>query len=341
MNKDKEEFINRLRHIREFADVSAIRVKTQCRLCGDSKKDPNKKRFYILCDPIDSEPVKYICFNCGAYGMLTADILAEIIGPDAEEIPLLKRINKTSLHDSGTARVNKYRNDRVIPVIIPPPRKTDSTVQKIRYLNSRIGYNIPVEDYNQLKLVFSIAEFLQVNKISVIEKFKNLIPLYDRDYIGWLSVKNEYLLLRDITGKNKYRYVKYNIFGMEDNAHSFYTISNGVNTISQENIDIVVAEGPFDILSVVYNLYGGIKKDCVFMSTNHGQFYHPLLYYFNKGLVGSNIYLDIYRDSDSIVDYWVLQNQIKIYTKNYRVFRNRIGKDFGVPKNEFEIEEEF
>lgn len=341
MNKDKEEFINRLRHIREFADVSAIRVKTQCRLCGDSKKDPNKKRFYILCDPIDSEPVKYICFNCGAYGMLTADILAEIIGPDAEEIPLLKRINKTSLHDSETARVNKYRNDRVIPVIISPPRKTDSTVQKIRYLNSRIGYNIPVEDYNQLKLVFSIAEFLQVNKISVIEKFKNLIPLYDRDYIGWLSVKNEYLLLRDITGKNKYRYVKYNIFGMEDNAHSFYTISNGVNTISQENIDIVVAEGPFDILSVVYNLYGGIKKDCVFMSTNHGQFYHPLLYYFNKGLVGSNIYLDIYRDSDSIVDYGVLQNQIKIYTKNYRVFRNRIGKDFGVPKNEFEIEEEF
>lgn len=341
MNKDKEEFINRLRHIREFADVSAIRVKTQCRLCGDSKKDPNKKRFYILCDPIDSEPVKYICFNCGAYGMLTADILAEIIGPDAEEIPLLKRINKTSLHDSGTARVNKYRNDRVIPVVIPPPRKTNSTVQKIRYLNSRIGYNIPVEDYNQLKLVFSIAEFIQVNKISVIEKFKSLIPLYDRDYIGWLSVKNEYLLLRDITEKNKYRYVKYNIFGMEDNAHSFYTISNGVNTISQENIDIVVAEGPFDILSVVYNLYGGIKKDCVFMSTNHGQFYHPLLYYFNKGLVGSNIYLDIYRDSDSIVDYGVLQNQIKIYTKNYRVFRNRIGKDFGVPKNEFEIEEEF
>lgn len=341
MNKDKEDFINRLHHIREFADVSAIRVKTQCRLCGDSKKDANKKRFYILCDPIDNEPVKYICFNCGAYGMLTADMLADIVGPDAEEITLLKRINKTALHDSGNTRVNRYRNDRVIPVVIPPPRKTDSTIRKIRYMNNRIGHSIPIEDYQQLKLVFSMAEFLQVNKISVPEKYKGLIPLYDRDYIGWLSVKNEYLVMRDITGKNKFRYVKYNLFGMEDNAHSFYTVGNGVNTISQENIDIVVAEGPFDILSVIYNLYGEIKRDCVFMSTNHGQFYHPLLYYFNKGLVGSNVYVDIYRDSDSIVDYGMLKGQLKIYTKNYRVFRNRLGKDFGVPKDKFELEEEF
>ena len=95
-----------------------------------------------------------------------------------------------------------------------------------------------------------------------------------------------------------------------------------------------------DILSIVYNIYGGIVPDCVFMSTNHGAFYHPMLYYLNKGLVGSNVYIEIYKDSDSIMNYHLLQNQLKIYTKHYKVFYNGIGKDFGVPKDEFELLEE-
>jgi hypothetical protein len=147
-------------------------------------------------------------------------------------------------------------------------------------------------------------------------------------------------VLRDITGHRQFRYIKFNIFGMESNAHSFFTVQNGVNTISQNPIRFVVAEGPFDILSIMYNIYGGITKDCIFMSTNHGAFYNPLLYYINKGLVGSNIYIDIYRDSDSIMDYELLRNQLKIYTKNFAVYRNAIGKDFGVPKKEFQIERE-
>ena len=93
-------------------------------------------------------------------------------------------------------------------------------------------------------------------------------------------------------------------------------------------------------MSIVYNMYGGIVPDCLFMSTNHGAFYTPLLYYINKGLVGSNVWIDIYRDADSIMDYQKLKQQMKIYTRNYAVYRNAIGKDFGVPKSKYEIERE-
>jgi hypothetical protein len=40
------------------------------------------------------------------------------------------------------------------------------------------------------------------------------------------------------------------------------------------------------------------------------------------------------------MDYELLRNQLKIYTKNFAVYRNAIGKDFGVPKKEFQIERE-
>jgi recombinational DNA repair protein RecR len=339
---DKSEFLEILRHNRNCVPVGDIRVKTRCVLCGDSKRDANKKRLYIVCDPNDpSDPVKYICFNCGEFGLLTPDMFSMITGSDNDEdIRLLKRINKMAFNSSGGVRVNKYKNNKEINVIIPPPRKTQNTIRKIRYMNERIGVQVPLEDYERLKLVFSIREFLQINNIPLLKKYQPFIETYERDYIGWLSVKNEYIILRDITGKNKFRYVKFNIFGMESNAHSFFTIKNGINTISQNPIRFVVTEGPFDILSVVYNIYGGIAEDCIFMSTNHGAFYNPLLYYINKGLVGSNIYIDIYRDSDSIMDYELLRNQLKLYTKNFSVYRNSIGKDFGVPKEKFIIERE-
>lgn len=343
MNIDKQDFLLQLQRDRLFDRVGDVRVKTKCILCGDSKKDPNKKRLYILCDPYDNDVVTYICFNCGEYGLLTVDMLGQIVGEDAELLNLLRRINRFAKSDSKNKKVNKYKNNRVIPVELPSPRKTPQTIAKIRYLNNRIGYPIPVEDYKKLKLVFSIQDFLAINNILVPKKYQFLIPQFETDYVGFLSVKNEYLILRDITGKHKdkFRYVKYNLFGIQSNAHAFYTISNTVNTISQQPIHIIMAEGPMDILSVIYNMYGGIVPDNVFISTNNGTFYHPAMYYINKGLVGSNIFVDIYRDSDSIMDYQLLRKQIRPFTKNFKVYRNAIGKDFGVPKDQYEIIEEY
>ena len=342
MNNDKSEMLAILRRNRNCKEVGEIRVKTKCVLCGDSKKDPTKQRLYILCDPTNpSEPVLYKCFNCDESGVLTVDILRMILGGvNDNEAALLKRINRTANNDSGNMRVNRYKNNREINVIIPTPKKSPYTVQKIRYMNKRLGFKVPLEDYQRLKLIFSIKEFLNINNISLPEKYSYFIDNYEMNYIGWLSVKNEYIILRDITEKQKFRYVKFNLFGMQTNAHSFYTIRNGINTISQNPIKIIATEGPFDIMSVAYNIYGGIIPDCVFLSTNHGAFYNPLLYYINKGLVGSNIFIEIYRDSDSILDYSLLKQQLKIYTKHFSVYRNSIGKDFGVSKLEFNIEQE-
>lgn len=342
INVDKQYFLDNLKGYRECVPVGEVRVKTRCVLCGDSNKDPNKKRLYILCDPGDNSFVQYMCFNCGESGVLSADMLTQIIGDDPEMVQLLRRINKYANFDSNNIKVNKYKNTKEIAVEIPEPKKTNETIRKIQYLNKRIGYRIPLEDYQRLKFVFDLGEFLYVNRIPIPEKYKGLIEQFRSDYVGVLSTKNEYVILRDITGKHtgKFRYVKYNLYGMKTNAYAFYNINNAVNTLSREPIRIVAAEGPMDILSIVYNIYGGIQRDIVFLSTNNGTFYTPLMYYLNKGLVGSNIYIEIYRDADSIINYTKLKNQIHPFTKNFSVYRNTIGKDFGVPKDQFQIEKE-
>ena len=46
-NQDKEQFLSALQRSSYCQPVGDIRVKTRCCLCGDSKKDMNKKRLYI------------------------------------------------------------------------------------------------------------------------------------------------------------------------------------------------------------------------------------------------------------------------------------------------------
>ncbi len=343
MDSDKEELFSILRNHRGCHDVGDGRIRTRCILCGDSKKDPHKMRLNIKCDPHNpTEPVMFICFNCGESGILTTDMLAAILGGENElEMELLRRINKTARRSDKGLRVNKYKGSKVRQVIIPPPRKQMNTVRKIQYMNKRIGVTIPLEDYQKLKLIFSLQEFLVTNQLGLNPKYEYIANKLENDYLGWLSVDNEYIIFRDITGNHKERYVKYKIDKLVDsNIHSFYGISNQVNVISQNPIHIIATEGPFDILSVVYNMYGKIVPDCIFLSVNHGLFLTPILYYLNKGIVGSNIYIDIYRDSDSVVNYTELKNDLKIYTRNFTVYRNVIGKDFGVPKDQYQIERE-
>ena len=108
----------------------------------------------------------------------------------------------------------------------------------------------------------------------------------------------------------------------------------------QEDIHIVAAEGVFDIISLFYNVFDADDTNKIFCATCNGQYRNALMYYINKGLVGRNIYVDIYRDNDNdkFMNYKKLKAELKSYTKNYRVYYNTLSKDFGVPKDMIDID---
>lgn len=317
---------------------------TQCVLCGDSKKNPYKKRLYIHCDPmVPEEPVWYKCFNCNACSILTKDMLDAIAdGAPMEVLQALRKSNKTALDDDGSKKVNRFYNRGEIKLIFPPLK--ESHLHKYRYLcKERLGIAIPPEDFQNLKIVWSLKDFIQENHLTLQDTGNpDITPaLLERDYIGFASVNNEYINFRDTTGKNKYRWYKYNVFGMEGNLHSFYAISNQVNLFSRDEIHIIVAEGTLDTLGILYHIYGGNQGNNVFLSTCNGSFETTIHYYIRKGLLGSNIWIDCYIDNDTKYNFKRLQKKLSSYVnhRHIRIFHNRLRKDFGYPANEIDVEE--
>lgn len=320
-----------------------IQYRTKCILCGDSKKDPNKMRLGIKVDPSNiDEPILYHCFNCERRGVLTNWMLKEIAGGGPESIAKMNvdAINNSILNSPGNIKTNRYKNTRTINVKVPPLYKDLNSIRKAKYLFDRLGRVIDPKEFGNLKIVWSLETFLQENSIRYRGDYAWLL---DKDYIGFLSVNNDFIIFRDVTGTHKMRYVKYNIFDLYDNSQCFYSIPGKVDLLSTKDLHIKIAEGTFDTLSVLYNVEEGSRDNTIYLSSSNADFYTPLLYYFQKGLVGSNIFIDIYKDNDSRINYNLLKKRLKTYTlsvSNTKVYYNNYTdeKDFGVPKERIQVE---
>ena len=325
---------NTLKDMPGVVATSSIQLETRCFLCGDSKKNPNKKRLGIKADFNNpDEPIVFQCFNCGATGVFTVDMLKQMGIDDKESTRALRHMNTEILKDDGTKRVNKYKNTKEVQIEFPPLYKKDSVLEKIKYLYDRVGYKIPIEDFEKLKIVFDLGDFLKQNKINPINDYTNLLI---RDYIGFLSVNNEYIIFRDITNKNKMRYIKYNIFGVLDNTNSFYAIKNSVDLLSPEDIHICISEGTFDMVSLYCNVFDRDIRNKICIASCNGSFIVPIKHYISKGLVGSNIKIDCYQDNDTKINFKNMRKELKpyiVYNDNFSVMYNTLYKDFGVPKD--------
>lgn len=335
----KRELFTELSHIKGVEPVNSHQLITRCILCGDSAKNPNKKRLGIKIDCDNpEEPVLYQCFNCGQTGVLTSSMIREIGCDDSYVIRGLKEVNGKALKSEGNTKVNKYKNIKEVKVELPPLTKNPVYMRKAVYLLNRIGnVNMKIEDFQKLRIVWSLKDFLLVNGLRQRNGHTDTLDKY---YIGFLSANNEYIIFRDITNKGKLRYVKYNIFGVYDNSNAFYTIKNQLDPLTQRNIHIIASEGPFDIISLLYNVFNGDDRDKIYCATCNGQYKNTLNYYLDKGLVGRNIFIDIYRDNDNdrVMDYAKLKDHLKPYTKHFNVFYNTLSKDFGVPREKIDID---
>lgn len=337
----KKEIYDRLASCPAIHKKSDIQLVTRCVLCGDSKKNQSKERLYIKVNIYDeSEPIMYNCFNCFESGLLTTQIIQDIGIFDSELEDAIRIINKNAIHDDGT-KVNRYKNIKEIKVELPPLHTDEKSLNKAKYLFSRIGKVINPEDYQSLRIVWNLREFLQVNDISIEDKDIWKIDMIDKDYIGFLSVHSEYIAFRDVTEDNKFRWIKYNIFDVVDSSHSFYTMKGAIDLLSMEDIHIVVTEGPLDLVSLRYNVFDNDIRNKIMISTCNGSFMNPIMYYIRKGFVGQNIKIDCYQDNDTRLNFKSIRSQLKPYifeNDNFTVYYNTLSKDFGVPKNKIQVD---
>ena len=316
-----------------ISNSSNTNFQTRCPYCGDSHNQLHG-HLSIKVDENDDSICLYRCFKCSESGILTSQVMEDIGCPlptdDAKALDTLNRPNNKSTY--GRQKPLNYK----VPVIINP---VDYKV-KIEYLNHRLGLDFTPDMIKDCKIILSIMDFFTQNKIKIPDHINpRFIKLIEENYVGFLSANNNKMIFRKIgNNENLRRYIKLSIDPYNTSPNNFFSLINPpIDILYTDPINIHIAEGTFDIISVKYNLdHDPSQKHLFFASCgyNFGTIIKWLIY---MG-VNTDLIIHIYSDNDKS-DYEnkkVILNPLNnCWIDKVFIHRNMYDheKDFGVPKD--------
>lgn len=332
-NDFSEKYIAFLLHNLPAAKPAAGRseVVCKCKYCADSR-DPRHGHMYISIPSTESDPSFHYCQKCHTGGIVDSRKLIEWGIYDPEIASVLGTINK-----AAAAMGKTVGYDRVVYDFMNYAYDRESAQLKAKYINDRLSLNLTIDEMLQEKVVFNLGEALYTNRINTYTRHANIIKQISDNFVGFLSFDNNFVNFRKCTNNPVYqsidkRYINYNIHDKKDNTEKFYVMPGMHDLSIPTRIPVHVAEGPFDILSIKYNLR---KKANGIYAAISGSAYKGLLIHLINTLKMYYIEVHVYPDNDEHGDDHVM-NDIKTFLKPYMipmyVHRNIYPgqKDFGV-----------
>lgn len=305
----------------------------RCQYCADSK-NPNKGHFYISIPKNENDLSFFHCKKCGSFGMVTHNKLIEWGIYDPNIAVDLQVHNKNALNNP----VNFIYKRGVIHNIKYNHITDDKLSRfKLKYINDRLGLKLDFDDCLREKIILNLSDLLGANKLE-LTRHPNIIEALDCNFVGFLSHDNSFVNMRNLEiSDNLYegidrRYINYNLFKNMDNTNKFYAVPNNIDIMRP--VDIHIAEGPFDILSVYHNIIGHTNNQ-IFTSIG-GNRYKGMIKYLitNLGIMLFNLHF--YVDND-VPDYIIEDIAILLepFQCHFYIHRNRFPgeKDYGVPSN--------
>lgn len=315
----------------------------RCPFCGDSRH-LKSAHFYINLPNSDDIPVMYHCKKCNNSGVLNRTVLKEL-GVEVIERDILSDLIRRHKKLSGNFVRGSNNNKSIYKFNTKYDLISMSEISewKMKYINNRLGLNLSYQDMIDCKIVLNLEDLYNTNDSRYFKytRDKRIVKELNDSFIGFLGYNNGVLNMRNLRpGKvSKYvdkRYVNYNLFSTEylEGTSKYYIIPTTVDTLNPESIKIHIAEGPFDILSIFYNLYNGNKYNSIYASIG-GKSYINLIKFLLCDLKIINTEIHIYFDNDvkkSEIEDIIYQLQyldLDIYF-HWNKFENE--KDYGVSK---------
>ena len=317
----------------------------RCPYCLDSQKSTLHTHMYIgldneLCFP-------YYCQRCTTSGIVDRNFLKDINVLDYTLIGEIEKFNKSN----STKKKSKKIVDETYDVkslikreslILPSFNGTDRENAKLKYINNRYSFNLEPEQYiNDYKIIFSFKSFIEQNEIEDLYLNDYMLKNLIRNYIGFLSSDQSYIIFRNIDPncKKNERYYMYNIFN-NPAGKRFYTCQSKINVLTPK-IELVLSEGTFDILGIREYFYKDNTENKIFASVN-GKGYGLVINHFAR-LGFLNMDISIYSDADvNIGMYHGLKKAYPIIASNStRVFYNTIEKDYGTKFEKIKLKSNF
>jgi len=268
-------------------------ISIRCPICGDSRKHRNSTHFFIKMEP----PYPYYCQRCKSFGLINHSFLQNIGIYDSELYILIKAANREIKKSNRL----KYKTHSKKELVIPDPSLNKINKIKLAYINSRLGINLSLEDLKNFKIILNLYDLLDANEIEYLTCSERMADTLDHNFIGFISYDNNYVIMRNLSKKEltNLRYYNYNIFGNYDNSRRFYTIPNKIDILSPV-VNVVTAEGVFDILGIYFNILKQNKENTIFVAVNGIGVNFMLKNLFKMGFLDIN--LSIYADSDNSLD---------------------------------------
>ena len=317
----------------------------RCPYCGDSR-NLKSAHFYINLPNSDDVPVMYHCKKCNVSGILNRTILrelgVEVVSDDvlSDLISRHKKLNGNFIRGSIKNK-SIYKFNTVYDMI----SISEMSEWKIKYINDRLGLNLSYQDMLDCKIVLNLFDLYNNEKNNWYLRYtrdKRVIQELNDSFIGFLGYNNGALNMRNLRpGKvSKFvdkRYVNYNLFDTDnlEGTSKYYIIPTTVDTLNPDPIKIHIAEGPFDILSIFYNIYNGNKYNSIYASIG-GKSYVNLIKFLLCDLKIINAEIHIYFDNDvSDKEIKNIISQLQYLNIDIYFHWNRFEdeKDYGVPKS--------
>lgn len=310
----------------------------RCQACGDSRT-LSHAHLSIHIDVDDDLPMFYRCFKCNDSGIVNRAKLIEWgVVLDADSEASLGIYNKKSKKKYRTKFSDKWE-DYFAPEIDP----TTLSEMKLAYLNARLGSDFTLTDAQKLKIVTSLEAFYSANymKGNLDRSMRRNI---ESRYIGFLSTNNNRIMFRNTSAvipDTDYRW--YNVILNSDNMnpYTFYSIPNSIDMYYTHDINIHIAEGIFDILSIYHNVNGDLTDNNFYYASCGSSALNVLDFLIDRGInTGLNVH--IYADKDKSdyfhMKYLLKDTNVYQWCKNIFIHRNRFEneKDYGVPSSRIE-----
>lgn len=302
---------------------------TRCPYCGDST-NLSHAHLSIKIDIESDSPMLFRCLKCGVTGMLTNTTLEELgLYIDSDMRKELKSYNRKSMILGNLVNLEFERYQTPI---------SDQTLSryKLKYINDRLGLDLTPEDAKDCKIVLSIFDFMKSNQIQKINHLTyDMLKNLENNYVGFLSCNNNVIIFRDITNKQKYRYFKVLLNEKNVNQDTFYALPNSIGLLYTNEINVHIAEGTFDILSIQKNVVKSSENNYYYAMCGYGSI--SILKYLVHHGINTGINLHIYSDNDKTDDnqkkYLFNGSFITEWVDHIYIHRNDYAneKDYGVP----------
>lgn len=307
-----------------------------CKYCDD------KSGHMYVWLPNENHPAIFHCVRCDASGLVTSTKLIEWGVNDPELLVELSKNNKKVLSNANNRR---YKDRDIYFIKNDFISNNELSQAKLNYINHRLGNTLTYSDLLENKIILNLYDLIRSNNITKLTRYPNICDELDESFIGFISVDNAYINMRNLRKgklKNKSidkRYINYNMFEKFDNTEKFYVLPTNIDLSNPEKIKLRISEGPFDILSIKYNIIN--EDDNSIYAAILGSSYYAIVRYFIVKLGLTNLEIHIYKDIDILDSYFYDMVEImkpygiQIFLhSNIKSGNDLFGKpikDFGVP----------